>query len=67
MLSPSGEQGQAVMPARVVALLFILLYDGLAIGDVAVHGDVACELLPQPPRDRVEAPHSVGHGVIEHA
>jgi Amt family ammonium transporter len=75
--------------AQVVALLFILLYDGLAtfvickainvfvklrlpdsqleIGDVAVHGDVAYELLPQPPRDRVEAPHSVGRGVIEHA
>jgi Amt family ammonium transporter len=62
--------------AQVLALLFILLYDGLAtfaickainvfvklrlpdheleIGDVAVHGDVAYELLPQPPRDRVE-------------
>jgi Amt family ammonium transporter len=26
----------------------------LEIGDVAVHGDVAYELLPQPPRDRVE-------------
>jgi ammonium transporter, Amt family len=75
--------------AQVVALLFILLYDGLAtfvickainvfvklrlpdsqleIGDVAVHGDVAYELLPQPPRDRVETPVPVGRGVIEHA
>jgi hypothetical protein len=39
----------------------------LEIGDVAVHGDVAYELLPQPPRDRVETPHPVGRGVIEHA
>jgi Amt family ammonium transporter len=75
--------------AQVVALLFILAYDGLAtfvickainvfvklrlpdsqleIGDVAVHGDVAYELLPQPPRDRVEIPQAAGRKVIEHA
>jgi hypothetical protein len=30
--------------------------EDLEIGDVAVHGDVAYELVPQAPRDRVEGP-----------
>jgi Amt family ammonium transporter len=64
--------------AQVIALLFVLAWDGvmtfaickainvfvklrlpdedLEVGDVAVHGDVAYELVPQPPRDRVEGP-----------
>jgi hypothetical protein len=73
ILSPGGEQGlffgnPKQFVAQVVALVFILLYEGLAtfaickainvfvklrlpdsqleIGDVAVHGDVAYELLP---------------------